>query len=158
MRVDAKVIFGVIAIAVALIVYSNKNRSSSDWSDREDPVVSVDPDDSEMNAAIAEARRTVDQFILALECPKSSQSGFAVKYGFSDDGSDQLEFMWVHDVTFHNGEFHGIIANEPRDVKSVRIADRVTVPKDKIVDWCFFQNGDCVGGYTQVVLNQRGSR
>jgi hypothetical protein len=48
------------------------------------PVTSVPDDDPKMNAAIARARSTMNDFIAALQAPAPSQTAFSIKYAFSD--------------------------------------------------------------------------
>jgi hypothetical protein len=62
----------------------------------EDPIFSTPPDDAAMDAAIAQARATVDRFIARLHDPHPEDHTFGVKAAFVD--RDEVEHMWVNDV------------------------------------------------------------
>ena len=61
--------FGAFAIALALVAGCSK----------EDKVISVAPDDAEMNAAIAKARETLPEFWQVFDKPEHGEKGFALK-------------------------------------------------------------------------------
>jgi uncharacterized protein YegJ (DUF2314 family) len=113
----------------------------------QDPnVVSVQGTDERMNAAMAKARQTVDEFVAALNNPKSNQSGFAVKKRFESGG--QIEHMWINHLSFDGTHFHGTLNNQPRSIKNVEHGDRVTVAKHEISDWMYLEDGRLRGGFT----------
>jgi uncharacterized protein YegJ (DUF2314 family) len=102
--------------------------------------------DVEMNAAIADARKTVEKFIAAWQSPKTGQVSFFVKAGFVD--GKKVEHMWLSQVQYDGTQFTGTVANEPLDLKNVKLGDSRTVLRDMISDWMFVENGHLVGGYT----------
>ena len=59
-------------------------------------------DDHRMDAAIAEAKSTLDTFVAALKAGSEGTAGFAVKKGFTY-GPDGKEFIWVGDVSLDEG-------------------------------------------------------
>lgn len=115
-----------------------------------DKVITVKDDDAKMNAAIAKARATVDDFITALHSGRKGRDGFSVKKQFSDDGKH--EHMWLTEVTFDGKRFHGVVNNEPGMVKNVKMGQKAFVERGKISDWMFIDNGRLKGGYTLRVL------
>lgn len=118
-----------------------------------DPVVMVEEDDAEMLAAQQKARDTVGEFIAALENPKPEQTFFSVKAKFED--GDAVEFMWLVDVEFVDGQFIGTIDNDPQLVSNVKAGDRSSVAPNEINDWMIVENGEMVGAYTVEVLARR---
>jgi len=110
------------------------------------PVVNVKDDDPNMLAAIQKARTTTDGFVAALNNPKPSQSGFAVKVPIKD--RDRVEQMWVSPVRLVNDQFIGVINNEPLNVTTVKIGDEMKIGKGEISDWMYVENGRLIGGFT----------
>jgi uncharacterized protein YegJ (DUF2314 family) len=108
-----------------------------------------------MAKAIETSRKTVDQFIAALQSPKPSQSGFTVKAKFED--GKETEYMWIDDPHLDGKKLVGRLNNEPEWVKSVKFGDVVSVPKDQISDWMYIDNGLLVGGYSVRLLRDRST-
>jgi uncharacterized protein YegJ (DUF2314 family) len=104
-----------------------------------DKVIYVADDDPRMNAAIEKARASVKTFITALQAPKASQSGFSVKMAITD--GKNTEHMWLSSVSYDGKSFHGAIDNEPEEVKTVKIGQKMAVEALKISDWMFVEHG-----------------
>src|SRR5689334_13269987 len=107
-------------------------------------VVYFDDADEGMNAAMAQGRATLNDFIDELAQPAPTAK-YGVKARF-DQGS-RSEFIWLDHVRYAEGVFEGTVGNEGVDVP-VHIDQRVSVPRDRIVDWLVVQNGRFRGGYT----------
>jgi uncharacterized protein YegJ (DUF2314 family) len=101
-------------------------------------------DEKEMDAAIARARSEVDAFIAELQSPTGEDH--AVKARITD--GDNVEHFWLGDVTYVNGEFRGVINNEPGVVNNVKIGQPWMVKKADISDWLFMRDGKMHGNYT----------
>jgi uncharacterized protein YegJ (DUF2314 family) len=67
------------------------------------------------------------------------------------------EHIWLSDVSYDNRVFHGLVGNDPLDLKKVSLGDKVTVAPDKISDWMIIDNGRLIGGYTVRLLQSRMS-
>ena len=106
--------------------------------------------DPEMAAAVKHARRTVRTFIAALQHPKAGRRDFQVKKPFAHAG--EIEHLWLADVTYKGGRFHGTVDNRPKNIPGVKMGDRVSVNPDEITDWAFVDRGALVGGYSIRVL------
>lgn len=119
------------------------------------PIVEVAPGDPEMTQAIAQARSTLDRFIVALRSPQSWQQSFLIKGRFSALGD--VEHIWVADLIFDGHRFHGVIANEPR-LPGLKFKQLISVPRDDVTDWMYLSNNKLVGGYTTRVLRKRQSK
>lgn len=115
-----------------------------------DKTIHVKEDDAKMNAAIAKARATVNEFIAAHKAPKPGQSGFSIKMDFVDAGKH--EHMWLEKVTYDGKKFHGLVNNEPSMVKNVKMGQQASVEPGKVSDWMYIDRGTLRGGYTIRVL------
>ena len=109
--------------------------------------------DKAMDEAVAHAQKSLGFFIAALQKKKASDSGFEIKKGFVD--GDQVEHLWISDLTFDGKNFHGRINNRPLDVKNVHLGEEVTVAPRDVSDWMFVKDGKLMGGYTTRVLYRR---
>lgn len=139
--------FVALVMAVLLVVIGCKKS--------DDPVVQVRGEDSEMNAAISAAQLSLTNFIAAFRNPSANQHYFLVKGKFV--AGDEVEHIWVADLTYDGSTFRGVIANEPERISGLRFKQSVEVHKEQISDWMFVQNGKLVGGYTPKVLRNRMS-
>jgi uncharacterized protein YegJ (DUF2314 family) len=97
-----------------------------------------------MEAATARARKEVDTFISELSKPTGENH--AVKVPITDSGG--TEHFWLIDVSFQNGQFEGLVNNEPGIVKNVRMGEKRKVNKAEISDWMFMRGGKLYGNYT----------
>ena len=101
-------------------------------------------DQQEMDAAIARARSEVDTFITELS--KGNGTDFSVKAPIKD--GDNTEHFWLTDIVFRDGEFKGMIGNDPGMVGNVEIGQKWTIKKSEISDWMFMRDGKMHGNYT----------
>ncbi|MBC8291035.1 MAG: DUF2314 domain-containing protein [Planctomycetes bacterium] len=118
-----------------------------------DPVITISPDDPEMQAAVQTARDRWPEFVEAFENREDGQH-FAMKARFEEN--DHIEFMWIK-VTAIEGELVlGILDSDPADVHSLQCGDRVRVTLDKLNDWMYLSDDEQpVGGFTVAVLTKR---
>jgi len=99
-----------------------------------------------MQEAVTKARKTVGQFIGALQHPSPGESDFEVKKPFLEKGN--VEHIWLSDVTFVGGRLQGKVDNEPVKIRGLKPGQVVSVNPDEISDWVYIKNGKLVGGYT----------
>jgi uncharacterized protein YegJ (DUF2314 family) len=111
-----------------------------------DTVVSVEPDDPEMNAAIAKARETLPQFWETFEKREHGESDFSLKVRITDKRG--TEHFWAIDIERRDGKIMGTINNDPDTVRSVKLGDRIEIPEADISDWLYMRDGKMVGNYT----------
>jgi uncharacterized protein YegJ (DUF2314 family) len=107
-------------------------------------------DEQEMEAAIARARQEVDSFIAELSRPTGENH--AVKVPITD--SNGTEHFWLTDLSYRDGQFQGVINNEPGIVKNVKFGEARTAAKADISDWMFMRGGKLHGNYTMRPLLQ----
>ncbi|SRR6266498_211150 len=111
--------------------------------------------DPEMNAAIQQARDTLNTFIEKIATPHADRTIVAVKVRFSPpDGLPQD--IWVDGVTYTDEIFRG---NMGDDIPSLRLkfGQKITIDEKDIVDWMIVEDGKLIGGYTIRLAMQRMS-
>ncbi len=124
--------------------------------ERQPGVVMVEEDDAAMDAAVQQARATVERFIAALESPAAGQGDFSVKAAFPV-AEGESEHMWLMNVSYRDGLLHGEVNNDPVSTKAVRLGDQASVAPAEISDWMYVENGRAIGAYTTRVLLSRMS-
>jgi uncharacterized protein YegJ (DUF2314 family) len=143
-------ILAVMLLALAAAMTAVAGEAAIVHRSGQPDVFNVPADDERMNAAIAQARASVEDFIAAFASPGARRRSFAVKVPVID--GTQVEHFWMDVEGFANGQFTGHIANEPLYVHNVRLGDRIVVDKERISDWMYVDRGRLVGGYTIRVL------
>lgn len=119
-------------------------------------VYTLDLGDDEMNEAISEARSSFQQFADALSSSRPGYSLFALKVMFEDHVGG-FEHIWITDIYFRDGQFHGTVGNTPSYTTEVEAGQQITVDLNKVSDWMYVYNGVLHGGYTLRVLRNRMS-
>ena len=111
--------------------------------------------DSELDAAIKQARDTLDDFIAQIATPHADRTFVALKVRFySPEASPQD--IWVDEVTYQNGVFRGAIGDDIPTLK-LEMGEKVSVEEEDIVDWMIVEDGKLIGGYTIRLAVQRMS-
>ncbi len=110
-------------------------------------VVDVQSEDEKMNWAMEKSRLTLHYFEKCLIDPKPSQQYFSIKVKIEDSG--KIEHIWLVEPSFdEENNLFGIVGNEPIDVKTVAIHQKIGVDKALVSDWMIIENGRLIGGYT----------
>lgn len=120
-----------------------------DVGDR-DSTMGVKESDPAMNAAIVEARGTLDEFVARMENPEPGDSDFAIKVAITDPNG--TEHFWANNVEVAGPGFAATINNDPDIVRSVRLGQRVRARRGEVSDWMYLSNGRMVGNRTLRVL------
>lgn len=140
----------VIALLLAAIISTGKadNPTSKELQKKsgESETFRVENEQAVMRKAVEQARKTVGEFIKALEHPAAGQSDFEVKKPFVE-GND-VEHIWLSDIEFAGGRFKGKVDNAPMKIHRLKLGQVVSVNPDEISDWAYVDNGKLVGGYT----------
>ena len=111
--------------------------------------------DVELEAAIQQARNTLEEFMDRIASPHPDRTFVAVKVRvFPPDGWPQD--IWVDGVTYTDGSFRG---NMGDDIPSLKLSfdDKMVIQTKAIVDWMIVEDGKLVGGYTIRLAYQRMS-
>ncbi len=82
---------------------------------------------------IKEAQADMGVFLNSMEKFSPDLKMYAVKKAFVD--KSQKEHMWVSVTNYKDGQFYGVLDNEPIQVKNVRIGDSLTVNNEDVEDW-----------------------
>ena len=127
----------IATVAIAALLSSCSKR---------DPVIHVEKDDPEMNAAIAKGRETLPKFWQVFRDHPKGESDFALKVKITDEKG--TEYFWAIDIAQRDGETLGTINNDPEIVKSVKLGDRIAIPEKDISDWMYMRDEKIVGNYT----------
>jgi uncharacterized protein YegJ (DUF2314 family) len=109
--------------------------------------------DKQMDRAVENAQRNLGFFIAALRAKKSGDTVFEIKKGFID--GNNVEHLWIRQVTYDGKNFHGKIDNQPLQIKNAHVGERVTVAPEEVDDWMFLKDGKLIGAYTTRVLYAR---
>jgi uncharacterized protein YegJ (DUF2314 family) len=136
------------ALAIALMTgCDGSTTSSASVVDREgEPyVVRVGPDDRALADAIANARSSVDGFIS--ELPRLQADGAYVSVKAPVPAGDSIEHIWLADLEYREGTFHGTLGNEPLS-DEVELGDPYSVSTEEISDWMALRGNQLYGGFT----------
>ena len=101
-------------------------------------------DEAEMDAAIARARKEVDEFVKVLAT--TNADSFSVKAPIKD--ANGTEHFWITDVRYESGEFVGKIGNDPGIVENVKMGQEWRIRMEEISDWMYVRGERIHGGYT----------
>lgn len=101
-----------------------------------------------MKEAVEKAKAQLGDFIEALE--SGSGKDFAIKESVSD--GNNREYIWLTDVEYSDGKFEGVVTNASAIVEGIKIGDRRTVPKSKVADWKYENDGKKFGNFTLKIL------
>lgn len=115
-----------------------------------DPTVPIDADDPAMDAAIAEAQRTLPEFLAVLDRPPAGAGDFVIKFPLGG-----WEHIWVDNLRHQGDTITGRLANAPEQ-EGHRLGERVTVPLSEISDWAYRAPDGVMQGHrtTRVLLPQ----
>ncbi len=110
----------------------------------------VSVQDKNMAMAIEEARSTLDSFLAMSRNPPAGATGFKLKVMMSDDNG--VEHFWMTPFKEVNSAFAGILANEPKVVKSVELGKFYEFRREQISDWGYERDGKQMGSFTVCAL------
>jgi uncharacterized protein YegJ (DUF2314 family) len=114
----------------------------------------VEATDAEMNAAMAEARSTLDRFFDARAAKGEHFEGLLKVY-FPMPGTEEGgEHMWVLALDRTEGEISGRLISTPESV-ALKAGDTVRFPQERVSDWLYVEDGKAVGAVTVRLLRSR---
>lgn len=111
--------------------------------------------DSELEAAIGQARDTLDEFIARIATPHADRTFVALKVRFYPPDEPPQD-IWVDSVTYTNGIFRGDMGDDIPALK-LEMGEKIRIDEEDIVDWMIVEDGKLVGGYTIRLAVQRMS-
>jgi len=106
--------------------------------------------DAELSRIAENARNTVSSFFLHLGRKSAGEYGFCVKYPFFPDGNSRegSEQIWLNDIHFKNGNYYGVLANNPQFIQDIKKGDVVIFNTDLITDWMYVRDKKIIGGFS----------
>lgn len=113
----------------------------------------VNENDKEMDRAVAKARESLGFFLAALKANKADSRDFEVKKCCV--AGDNVEHVWVRDVSWDGKVFHGRVDSQPLAVTNLRLGQEITVTPEDLTDWMFVKDDKLMGGFTTRVLYRR---
>jgi uncharacterized protein YegJ (DUF2314 family) len=111
--------------------------------------------DSELDAAIRQARDTLDEFSAKIATPHADRTFVALKVRFYPPDEPPQD-IWVDGVTYTSGVFRGDMGDDIPALK-LEMGEKITIDEKDIVDWMIVEQGKLVGGYTIRLAVQRMS-
>lgn len=67
------------------------------------------------------------------------------------------EHMWVSEVAYDGKTITGVLADVPRQLRSVQSGQQVSFPLERLSDWFYVDGGRAVGAFTVRLLRTRMS-
>ena len=135
----------LLLVAVPAVAMETKTRDQQ-LAERDD-VKSVEAEDPQMNAAIAEAQRTLPQFLEFLQTKGAERDSAGFKFPLGG-----WEHIWVNQIHRDGDYLVGKLGNVPMQ-ENYRLGDVVRVPLADISDWAWRdRKGVMQGHYTTRVL------
>ncbi len=84
--------------------------------------------------------------------------GSMVKAYFYDTGARKTgEHMWVRDVEYDGKTITAVLADTPRQLRSVRSGEQVSFPLERLSDWFYVEGDKAIGAFTVRLLRTRMS-
>lgn len=119
------------------------------------PIISVEGNDPQLDAARQEARQRWPEFVAALQAPKPGQS-FAVKAPF--EYSQGHEFMWLKVRAIEDEWIYGTLDSDPHNVRRLRAGYEVKVKVSDVDDWIISDADNIIGGFSVKALMEAAGR
>jgi uncharacterized protein len=119
-------------------------------------------DDSEMNAAMQQARDSFGQFwtIVSEDYQRliPVYTDAMVKASFSDPHKPaNIEHMWVSGIEYDGQTITGTLESIPEHIPSISKGDQVQFSLSQVSDWIYEENGIAQGAFTVKLLRRRMS-
>lgn len=116
-------------------------------------VIGVPSSDTAMNAAIAKARQTLDDFLAVWRAKPAGTSQFRLKVEIRE--GSKIEMFWILPFRTAGTGFEGRISNEPQVVSHVKKGQEISFSRSSVVDWGYAKDGKQVGSFTACAMMHR---
>lgn len=140
----------LLAAAAVLAMSSTVLAQTPGNGPKKDEIVGFRESDAAMNAAIAEARRSLPIFWTLLETDPVVAASGKIKVSFDTPGGP--EHMWVREIRREGAVVKGLLDNRPVWLKGFAKGDAVTVDPADISDWSYIRHDRMYGSYTTRVM------
>jgi uncharacterized protein YegJ (DUF2314 family) len=139
--------FRNLKFAAAALLLTPAVMSAQDTAD--DGVVMVDKNNTEMNAAMARAKKELPAFYARMKSPQPKDEGFVIKFNL--DPTRGAEYIWAGNLEWRGSDLFGTLNNVPRNEKYSQ-GQQIKIPQKDIVDWSYWDGTTVQGEYTTRVL------
>lgn len=112
--------------------------------------------DPQMDAAIAQARASITNFIALLQSPQTNLTLFAISARFVSHEKRIEENIWITDLRYRGSFFEGAVETA-RSEMGFALGEPVKIALSNVVDWMYVQNGRAIGCFTGRVMRSRMS-
>lgn len=127
-------------------LFGKKDKDVRKRKDEPD-VINVGNDNERMNWGIEKANLTLHYFEESLKSPSPKQHYFSIKVKIEDMG--MTEHLWLGNPEFDDdGNLFGVVGNNPIDVTTVKLGQKIGINKKLVSDWMILEEGRLIGGYT----------
>ena len=109
--------------------------------------------DADLDAAIRQARASLDTFMDRVQTPHANRTFVALKVRFYPP-NEVPQDLWVDEVAYTGGVYRGRIGDDIPTLK-LEAGEKVRVNEKDILDWMIVENGKLIGGYTIRLAVQR---
>ena len=140
---------GALWLAIAPAIAAPAGEREAMMADRED-MVTVEASDARMNAAIAEAKATLPDFLAAYRSGRFDKASFVIKYPLGG-----WEHIWVEIASIDKDGVNGRLSNVPAQPE-FKLGQAVYVPLTDVSDWAYRDEKGVMVGHrtTRVILPQ----
>jgi len=128
-------------------------RPSGEVPRETDLAVAVPREDASIEAAVQQARETLDRFIKRLSAPGPGEGDFSIKVAVQD--GEVTHHMWLQDVAFEGSRFRGILGPDAAGMKIHGPGERVDVDRSSVEDWMYVAGGKLVGGFSLRAIREK---
>lgn len=144
----------ILIFFFSLLISCNESKSDKIVKRKDQPDVHILKNDSEMNTAIDNARKTIVDFEKAITSKNPNYYHFALKKRFKI-GESGGEHIWISNIGYQNNKYYGIVDNLPNSTTAVQLGDTIEIPLEDITDWLYVDKNTVKGAYTTRVLRKR---
>jgi uncharacterized protein YegJ (DUF2314 family) len=148
----------VILIIMCLSFYSCTVKSHSEQENFVDNIAHLSSEDKNINRFKDTAQKQIDYLISFMNSHDRNDTSFEyfAKSNFKE--GDINERMWCLVKEFKDGNFTGVLANDPASLKLIKAGDKVKIPKKEVEDWILNDHltHSKVGGFSQEYLREEG--
>ncbi len=145
----------LLIIISSLLISCTESKSDKIVKRKDQPNVHIlKNEDSEMNIAIENARRTIVDFNKAIISKNPNYYNFALKKRFKV-GESGGEHIWISNIEYQDNRYYGIVDNLPNSTTEVKLGDTIEIPTKDITDWLYVDKNIVKGAYTTRILRRR---
>lgn len=98
------------------------------------------------SSATQQAQKSLNEFTQAIASEKPSYKYFSIQ--IKQNIPDQDNYTWLHDVTYENGMFSGVMTHEEaRIANGLKADERLSITPAEVTDWSYIDGNKIIGSY-----------